>query len=187
MTFVRNRGDMADGQDKGKLTPKQQAFVDAYVGEAKGNATKAALDAGYSPKTAYSIAHENLKKPEIAQAISDRTSEFAMSPEEILANLADVGRNSSIVPLIDAHAYGKPTFNLVGADGQLKPETRFIKSMTVTDDSVKVELHDKIAALVQLGKYHKLWTERTETSGTLEITGGVTLYIPDNGRDNPKE
>lgn len=50
------------------LTARQRAFVAAY----DGNATEAAIKAGYSKKTAYSIGQENLKKPEIAQAIRER-------------------------------------------------------------------------------------------------------------------
>lgn len=52
----------------GKLTAKQQAFVEAYA----GNATTAALAAGYSKKTAAFIGAENLKKPQIQDAIKAR-------------------------------------------------------------------------------------------------------------------
>ena len=52
------------------LTAKQQAFVEAY----DGNATQAALKAGYSPRTAGVIGNENLKKPEIAAAIAERNA-----------------------------------------------------------------------------------------------------------------
>lgn len=51
-----------------KLTAKQAAFVEAYA----GNATEAALQAGYSKKSAYSIGNENLNKPEIQKAIKER-------------------------------------------------------------------------------------------------------------------
>ena len=53
---------------RSKFSPKQQRFIDYYC----GNATEAALKAGYSAKTAYSIGEENLKKPEIAEAIAKR-------------------------------------------------------------------------------------------------------------------
>ena len=49
------------------LTPKQQAFINEYAIDK--NATKAAIRAGYSPKTAYSIGEENLRKPEIRSVI----------------------------------------------------------------------------------------------------------------------
>ncbi|QTX33352.1 terminase small subunit [Aminithiophilus ramosus] len=51
-----------------KLTAKRRAFVEAYA----GNATEAALSAGYSPKTAHTIGHESLKKPEIQEALHER-------------------------------------------------------------------------------------------------------------------
>lgn len=50
------------------LTAKQQRFIDAYT----GNATAAAIAAGYSAKTAPFIGAENLKKPKILAAIKSR-------------------------------------------------------------------------------------------------------------------
>ena len=49
------------------LTPKQQRFVEEYGVDF--NATQAAIRAGYSPSTAYSIGSENLRKPEIKAAL----------------------------------------------------------------------------------------------------------------------
>ena len=49
------------------LTLKQERFVDEYLID--GNATQAAIRAGYSEKTAEVIGHENLSKPKIGQAI----------------------------------------------------------------------------------------------------------------------
>lgn len=51
-----------------KLTTKQKAFIQAYC----GNATEAALKAGYSKKTAAFIGAENLKKPQIIEQIKKR-------------------------------------------------------------------------------------------------------------------
>ena len=56
-----------------KLSTKQQRFVEAY----DGNATQAALVAGYSAKTAPFIGAENLKKPQICQAIQEREEQEA--------------------------------------------------------------------------------------------------------------
>lgn len=51
-----------------QLSLKQKKFIEFY----DGNATEAAKKAGYSPKTAYSIGQENLKKPEILKEIQTR-------------------------------------------------------------------------------------------------------------------
>ena len=50
-----------------KLTPKQERFVQEYLVDL--NATQAAIRAGYSKKTAEVIGYENLRKPQIAQAV----------------------------------------------------------------------------------------------------------------------
>lgn len=51
-----------------KLTLKQKKFVNFY----DGNATQAAIQAGYSKHTAHAIGQENLTKPIIKKAIKER-------------------------------------------------------------------------------------------------------------------
>lgn len=51
-----------------KLTPKQKAFVREYKRNG-GNGTQAAIKAGYSENTADVIATENLRKPNIREAL----------------------------------------------------------------------------------------------------------------------
>lgn len=59
------------------LTEKQRRFVEAYMGEACGNATEAARLAGYSgdDDTLSSTGYENLRKPQIQKAIDERTDD----------------------------------------------------------------------------------------------------------------
>jgi phage terminase small subunit len=54
----------------GKLTDKQERFCDEYLIDL--NATRAAIRAGYSVKTATSIASENLSKPDIQKLIQEK-------------------------------------------------------------------------------------------------------------------
>lgn len=58
-----------------RLTPKQERFVQEYMIDL--NATQAAIRAGYSAKTAYSIGNENLSKPEIAKSIEEAQAKRA--------------------------------------------------------------------------------------------------------------
>ena len=51
-----------------QLTPRQERFVLEYVD--RRNATKAAIAAGYSRRTARQIGYENLTKPYIRDAIT---------------------------------------------------------------------------------------------------------------------
>jgi phage terminase small subunit len=74
------------------LTPKPQRFIEEYLVDL--NATQAAIRAGYSPQTAYSIASENLKKPEIQTAIAQghaaKRAELGLTYERILREYAAV-------------------------------------------------------------------------------------------------
>lgn len=55
------------------LNERQKAFADYYI--QTGNATEAAIKAGYSEKTARSIGAENLTKPDISDYIRERLDE----------------------------------------------------------------------------------------------------------------
>lgn len=74
----RPAGARVDG-----LLPKQAKFVAEYL--ISGNATQAALAAGYSPKTAHVIGQENLKKPVIASLLQVKNTEIAARQDERLA------------------------------------------------------------------------------------------------------
>lgn len=56
-----------------QLTTKQKAFVDSLFSNG-GDKEQAALDAGYSAKTARIQAYEILQRPNVAQAILERTA-----------------------------------------------------------------------------------------------------------------
>lgn len=79
-----------------KLTSKQERFCEEYA--ACGNATQAAIKAGYSPKTAYSIGQENLKKPEIIAKIHELQArdkkKRVMNIDERQAKLTEIAENS---------------------------------------------------------------------------------------------
>jgi phage terminase small subunit len=83
-------------QSKGeRMNPKQQRFVNEYLIDC--NATQAAIRAGYSERTAYSIGGENLKKPEIRKAIKEaqktQSKESGFTRERALEILADIALN----------------------------------------------------------------------------------------------
>jgi hypothetical protein len=82
-----------------KLTPKQDAFVKGYLLNG-GNATQAAIDAGYSKKTAQQVGSENLLKPVIAASIVEHQrrndSNFIYSKDEKLKLLQKAMKRCSI-------------------------------------------------------------------------------------------
>ena len=75
------------------LTAKQQRFVEEYLIDL--NATQAAIRAGYSEKTAYSIGEENLRKPEISfeiqKAMDRRSKRTEITADRVLQEYAKIG------------------------------------------------------------------------------------------------
>ena len=60
-------------QQSDNLTGKQRKFINEWL--LCRNITEAAKKAGYSEKIAYSIGHENLKKPEIQRYVEQKIRE----------------------------------------------------------------------------------------------------------------
>lgn len=77
----------------GKLTSKQQRFVEEYLIDFNG--TQAAIRAGYKENSAHDIASENLRKPEIKAYIEAKKAEMAercaVTVERVLQEYARIG------------------------------------------------------------------------------------------------
>jgi phage terminase small subunit len=162
-----------------KLTDKQQRFIDEYLSNGF-NATQAAISAGYSEKTARSIGCENLTKPNIRAAVDARLAESAMSANEVLARLADHARGSMADFLDD----NRETLDLAKADrlSRLHLIKKFTHTKGEKTENLSIELYDAQAALVQLGRYHKLFTDKQEITG--EDGGAIKVIYVDDWRND---
>ncbi len=131
-----------------KLTTKQIAFCDYYI--ETGNATEAAIKAGYSKKSAKEVGYENLTKPHLKSYIDERMkqleSERIASQEEILQFLTSVirGEVTEEVPL------------LIG-DGM----------QTLKDKNVNIK--DRVKAAELLGKRYAMWTEKVNFDADIGV------------------
>ena len=156
------------------LNSKQQMFVDSYL--QCFNATKAALDAGYSEKSAHAIGWENLRKPEIKEAVSQRLSDTAMLPEEVIRRLGEYARGS-IAPFIKQRE-GDEDITVDLTTPQARANLHLIKKVTqrriirtrgedeeIEDTTLSIELYPADGALNTLAKHHGLLTDKTEITG----------------------
>lgn len=160
------------------LTGKQRVFIDEYL--ICLNATQAAIRAGYSEKSAAVIGHENLKKPNIAKEISTRLNARAMTADETIARLADHARGdlSDFVDIAGRFAI----LNLEKAESAGK--LHLIKKLKYnTLGAPEIELYDAQSALQLMGRYHKLFTDKTEVTGK----DGNDLTIQFTWRDMPED
>lgn len=178
---------------KGKtLTDKEEAFCREYVID--WNATRAAIDAGYSKKMAGSIGYENTKKPHIQAKIQEMLKEKVMDRDEVLARLADHAR-ATHYPFIRIDADGFIYFDF--SDDEAKKHFHLIKKIKTKRNRfivgrgekaedwegewVEVELHDPQRALELIGKHHNLFVDRDKEGNPILPT--VNVYMPQNGRD----
>ena len=138
------------------MTDKQKRFCDEYLIEC--NATQAAIRAGYSAKTAYSIGEENLKKPELKTYIDERLeqlrSEKIADAQEVLEYLTSVMR-------------GEHTEQVLRLDGD---------GVQVVD-SVQTPTRDKLKAAELIGKRYGMFKDAVDLGGAVPvvISGGDDL------------
>lgn len=131
------------------MTDKQRRFCDEYLID--HNATQAAIRAGYSERTAYSIGEQNLKKLEVKSYIDERLeeirSERTADAREVLEYLTAVMRGEQTEEVL----------KLVGGGEQV-----------VAD--IEVSAKDRMKAAELLGKYYSLWTDKVSVQADAKIT-----------------
>lgn len=135
-----------------KLTIKQKAFADYYI--ELGNATEAAIKAGYNPKTARQIGSMNLTKVDIKSYIDEKMKEIESDriakAEEVLAFLSASLRGEVLEEVVSTESI----------EGMIKPVI-FKKQLSAKD---------RIKAAELLGKRYALFTEKVDLEGNVGVT-----------------
>jgi phage terminase small subunit len=158
------------------LSAKQSAFVEEYL--RCWNATDA-YQTVY-PKSSRDAARAHAARlvanGSIAAEIQRRVDERAMSANEVLDRLAEQARAGYSAYLT---ADGAVDFARLVADGK----GHLVKGIKDTAQGRNIEFHDAQAALVQIGKHHKLFTDNVQQSG--EVV--VKVQYGDDGTDSTPE
>jgi phage terminase small subunit len=177
------------------LNAKQKLFIKAYL--VCKNATKAAIAAGYSEKTAGQCGHEYLRKPEIARHIRMGLAEQEQDLEKKAAILgvtkAKLIEELKITAFADMNDYAKVTDqgSVVFTPGsQLRPGRakairKLSESVSKEGGSTALELHSKDRAQELLCKIMG-WT-KNDLNLNLNGNVQVILTMPANGSEAKKE
>ena len=111
-----------------KLTEKQKRFADEYI--KSGNATQAAIKAGYSKKTATIVASQNLTKLNVKNYIDERMKVIEdnriMTAKEAVELLTGIGRGEVKETVVVASPLGVET---VEKEADLKTRISAIKEI----------------------------------------------------------
>lgn len=137
--------------EKTKLSVMQLKFVHEYV--ISGNATEAAIKAGYSKKTAGSQGNDLLKRPHIKDAIKKRLSEIEDSKiakaDEVLKFITSVirGEIADSVVVVEGKGRGRSKAAIINKPAGLK---------------------ERLSAAEKMMKRYGLLTEKVEVKDTSE-------------------
>lgn len=163
------------------LSDREVLFVKYFV--IYWNATKSAILAGYSAKTADSIGSQLKKNPKIQAAIKNQldlqADDRKYAREKVLDFLERIiwGDMTEFLEVVKEGGVNKTVFKdsaaLTTGAGQI------INSITIQKHGIKIDIFSKEQALDMynkiLGHYKEDNTQRREI--------GPTFYMPGNGRD----
>jgi len=181
----------------GKLTPKQQRFVEEYLIDL--NATQAALRSGYSPDSAKQIGTENLAKPAIQAAIQEafnaRSERTQIDQDWVLKRLALLA--DANIKRIASWDDGAVEFK---DSDDLSDEEAYIISEVALEETIKegsggdelvmrrqkkikhVSDATKKSALELIGKHLGMFKENIQLNGPL---GGIPVQVTYKKPDDP--
>jgi len=152
---------VSSNKDKTKLTVKQQAFINEYIRN-KGNATRAAIKAGYSEDTARYIGAENLTKPHIKAEIDKRLK---------TANKKKVAQGDEVLEWLTKFARGlvKEETVVVLTDKTFDDDGK-LTNITTKPEIFKKKIvpKDQLSALDKLARIHGLYNDKAEPSQDTE-------------------
>lgn len=134
------------------MTEKQKRFCDEYLIDC--NATQAAIRAGYSKKTAYSIAEQNLKKQEIKTYIEQLLDKIRSQ------NIADA---TEVLEFLTAVMRGKSKSAVVVVEG----EGDGVSKAKIIDKPPDEK--EKLKAAELIGKRYSIFTEKLEVSNAIPV------------------
>lgn len=150
------------------MTEKQKRFCDEYLTDL--NATQAAVRAGYSKKTAYSIGEENLRKPEIKEYIekrmAEKESQLIANQDEVMRYLTAVMRREkkdSVVVTLNS----EKTSYVPDENGTMRKQT--VKQEIPRIIEIPAPLRDANKAAELLGKAYGIYTDRVDVDADMDL------------------
>ena len=145
-----------------ELTYKQRRFVDEYL--VSLNASKAAINAGYSKNTAPQQGSRLLKNAKVSAEIEQRMEKNAMSANEVLHRLTEQARGDigDFVLSRASDLVEHPQSSLVK---KIKVRTKHYNKDDVDEEYFELELHDSQSALVHLGKAYGIFRDVHQHTG----------------------
>ena len=162
-----------------KLPPMQDRFVDEWLIDFNG--TQAAIRAGYSERSARSIAGRLLTKDNIQREISRRQKDLQrrteVSQDRVVKELARIAFadatdyvqvETRTVEKNDGTELSYQTVTLTETAELSADQRAAIAGIKQGTNGVEVKLHDKIKALELLGRHIGMFNDKLEVKATVD-------------------
>lgn len=150
------------------MTEKQKRFCDEYLTDL--NATRAAVRAGYSKKTAYSIGEENLRKPEIKEYIekrmAEKESQLIANQDEVMRYLTAVMRREKMESVVVTLNTEKTSY-VPDKNGTMRKQT--VKQEIPKIIEIPAQLRDANKAAELLGKAYGIYTDKVDVDADMDL------------------
>jgi phage terminase small subunit len=182
---------------KTKLTDKQKAFCHYYIID--WNATKAAILAGYSEKTARQLASDTLSKAYIQDYIEEIQQDIAKEAGiSMLSQALELKKIAmSNISLLHNDWITRKEFEDLPEDikASIQEISTSVKRVKMTDEKgevkmadveyVKIKLHDKIRAIQEINKMFGYAVESIDIkSGGEKIQSTPIVVVNEKTKDN---
>ncbi len=143
------------------MTQKQKRFCDEYLIDL--NATQAAVRAGYSERTAYSIGQRMLKNVEVKNYIDDQLQQIRS---------AKVAEAAEVMEYLTSVMRGETTSSVLALCGDGCQEV-----IEKTPDE-----KERLKAAELIGKRYGIFAEKLEHSGGVDVNNPFASLTPDELR-----
>lgn len=175
---------MAASNGKAEAVARRQRFVDAYIANG-GDATAAAIKAGYSAKSAAQQSSRMLHHPDVEKALAARRKElakkFALDAESILQELAGLAYfdpadlfddDGKLLPIKEMPKHARKAIASIEVDelfegvGKDRSQIGWTKKIRVWDKNSAIE-----KAMKHLGQFAKDNAQTRPTVRLIDLTG----------------
>jgi len=158
--------------DFDNLTGKQQRFIVEYLKDF--NATRSALVAGYSKKTAYSQGQRLLKNVEIQKMLAEKTKKIIEDADNDLKKVVNLHKTIAFVDITKTYENGI-SLSPDELPKEIKLALKDFQPYTKDGETFwKYTFWDKNKAADALSKYHGLYELDNKQKGDGEIIKGLT-------------
>lgn len=160
-----------------KLKARHRVFVNEYLRDQHG--ANAAIRAGYAAHSASNRASQLLAREDVRREIDRKLKEMeanlGFKAEDVLRRLWEVGNvdianafneSGGLRPIHDIPVETRRAIAAIDEDELFEGLGRDRQQVGVTK---KIKFHQKVEALVALGKYFKLFTEKVELTDNTDL------------------